>query len=352
MSPASRVCCRAGPKTVSEVADNTQRKLSGAERAAVVLRELGENLATAVLRHMDEVAINRISTALTNLRPAPPPVVETVMGEFAADLGIGGGEGMRFVSNVLVNALGEAHARSIIEGISRGERHSPFHLPINADPRTLAMQMATERPQTIALLLAHLPHDTGAAMLSFLPESLAADALYRFTRLDAVSPGAVVELREMLGDLMAKSGGGGRRLANLGGARQTADILNHLQTGLSDKVLGAIEARDTATAEKIRENLFTFLDLCKLSDRALQMLLREVASDRLAPALRLVDESVRSKFFQNMSARTVEVLKEELKSGPPMRRTDALAAQNEIVSVALRLATEGRITISAAEEMV
>jgi flagellar motor switch protein FliG len=339
---------------VSEVTNDTgQRKLNGAEKAALVLRELGEGLATAVLRHMDEVAINRISAAMSSLRPAPAPVVETVMNDFAADLGIGGGgDGMRFISNVLINALGEAHARSIIDGISRGERNSPFHLPINADPRTLAMQMASERPQTIALLLAHLPHDTGAAMLTFLPENLAADALYRFTRLDAVSPGAVVELREMLGELMANSGGGGRRLANLGGARQTADILNHLQTGLSDKVLGAIEARDAETADKIRENLFTFLDLCKLSDRALQMLLREVASDRLAPALRLVDESVRTKFFQNMSQRTVEVLKEELKSGPPMRRTDALAAQNEIVSVALRLATEGRITINAAEEMV
>ncbi len=336
------------------IADGAPRNLTGAERAAIVLRELGETVATAVLRQMDELAINRISAAMTTLRPAPAAAVETVMNDFAKDLGIGGGgDGMRFLSNVLISALGEAHAHSIMESITRGERNSPFHLPINADPRTLAMQMANERPQTIALLLAHVPHDTGAAMLSYLPETLAADALYRFTRLDAVSPGAIVELRDMLSELMAKSGGNNnRRLANLGGARQTADILNHLQTGLSDKVLGAIAARDAATADKIRENLFTFLDLCKLSDRALQILLREVSSDKLTPALRLVDESVRTKFFQNMSSRTVEVLKEELRSGPPMRRTDALAAQNDIVSVALRLAAEGRIAISAAEEMV
>jgi flagellar motor switch protein FliG len=189
-------------------------------------------------------------------------------------------------------------------------------------------------------------------MLSFLPEELASDALYGFTRLDAVSPGAVVELREMLSELMAKSDGGGRRLANLGGARHTADILNHFQAGLSEKVLTAIANKDAETAEKIRANLFTFSDLCKLSDRALQILLREVASDRLTPALRLVDEAVRTKFFQNMSTRTVEVLKEELKSGPPMRRSDALTAQTDIVSIALRLASEGRISINAAEEMV
>jgi len=117
-------------------------------------------------------------------------------------------------------------------------------------------------------------------------------------------------------------------------------------------VLGAINARDAATADKIRENLFTFADLSKLTDRALQILLREVPGDKLAPALRLVDETLRASFYKNLSARQVEILKEELRSGPPLRRADALAAQSEVVEVALRLAAEGRIAISATEEMV
>jgi flagellar motor switch protein FliG len=121
---------------------------------------------------------------------------------------------------------------------------------------------------------------------------------------------------------------------------------------MSDVVLSAIDTRDAKTAEKIRENLFTFIDLGKLTDRSMQILLREVPGDKLAPALRLVDEALRARFFQNLSARQVEVLKEELRSGPPIRRADALAAQTEIVEVALRLAGEGRITISATEEMV
>ena len=328
--------------------------LKGAERAALVLRALGEDVASSALRHLDEMTIGRISAAMTSLPPTTPAMMQQVMESFASDLGIGGGagDGLRFMSNVLSSALGKAHATAILENAVRGERNSPFHLPLNADPRTLAMQMATERPQTIALLLAHVSHEMGAAMLSFLPETLASDALYRFTMLDAVSPGAILELREMLTELMAKTGGGGRRLTNLGGARQTADILNHLQTGLSDRVLGSISERDQETADKIRENLFTFVDLGKLPDRALQILLREVPGDRLMPALKLVDETIRGKFFQNMSTRMVEVLKEELKSGPPMRRAEAMAAQNEIVSIALRLSQEGKININSSEEMV
>jgi flagellar motor switch protein FliG len=46
------------------------------------------------------------------------------------------------------------------------------------------------------------------------------------------------------------------------------------------------------------------------------------------------------------------VLREELRSGPPMRKSDALAAQSEVVEIALRLAAEGRIAITGTEELI
>ncbi len=320
----------------------------------MVLRELGEETAAAVLREMDEASVNRISAAMTALKMVPPQLREDVMLSFASDLGLTGvgGDSIKFLNRVLVSALGEAQAKEIIDRLTRVERRSAFQLPPNTDARTLAMQMANERPQTIALLLAHIPHELGANMLTFLPEPLAIESLYRFSTLDVVSPNVVAELRDMLEEMTSATGTTSRRVTNLGGAKQTADILNHFQTGMSDMVLSAIDTRDAKTAEKIRENLFTFIDLGKLTDRSLQILLREVPGEKLAPALRLVDETLRNRFFQNLSARQVEILKEELRSGPPIRRADALAAQSDIVDAALKLAGEGRITISATEEMV
>jgi flagellar motor switch protein FliG len=327
--------------------------LSGPERAAIVLRELGEEVAVVVMRQMDEATIARITTAMSRLNRVTPDIRESVISDFEADLGVGdlGDDALIYITRVLMSALGEVRAQEIVGRLRRDGRSEPGSR-FTADPRTLAIQMAGERPQTLALLLAQLPHDTGAAMLSFLPESVATEAIYRFTTLDAVSPEAVRELSEMLAELNANSEDRGRRLTNLGGAKQAADILNHLQIGLSERVMEAIESQDQATAEKIRENLFTFQDLSRLSNRTLQILLREVPSTLLAPALRLVDDSVRARFFQNMSVRMAEILQEELRSGPPMRRSDVLAAQSEIVEAALRLAAEGRIAISATEEMV
>jgi flagellar motor switch protein FliG len=332
----------------------SSENLTGVERAAIILRGLGEEAAALVMRHMDEPTIARLSAAMTRLQRSAPSVLGDLLHDFSVDLGVDGGgiDGLRYVNTVLTSALGEEHAREILDRLKYSGRGSVLNLPPTTDPRSLAMQMASERPQTIALLLAHIPQETGAALLSFLPEELASETLYRFAMLDSVSPGAIVELREMLAELDATNQNRGKRLTNLGGVRQTADILNHLHGGLSERMLASISSRDADTGQKIRDNLFTFIDLGKLPDRSLQIVLREVPSERLAPALRPVDEAVRTKFFQNMSARMVEVLQEELASGAPMRRSDALAAQKDIIDVVLRLVAEGRITVGSSEEMV
>lgn len=329
-------------------------ELSGSERAALVLRELGEVAAAAILREMDEATINRISIAMASLKSVTGQMRDDVMVAFATGMGMAdtGGDSFIYLNRILNKALGEQSAKEILDRLRRYDKRANFHLPPNTDARTLAMQMAQERPQTIALLLAHVPPEMSADLLTFLPESLAAEALYRFSTLDVVSPSAVKELRDMLDELAMQTGSTGRRVTDLGGAKQAADILNHFPSTLSESVLNAIEEKDTETAGKIRENLFTFSDLGRLTDRSLQILLREIPQEKIAPSLRLEDDELRERFFQNLSARQTELLKEELLNGPPIRRADALAAQNEIVDIALRLSSEGQITISATEELI
>lgn len=328
--------------------------LSGAERAAVVLQELGEDVAAAVFREMDEAAVTRISAAMASMKPPPLALRDEVLNYFSSDMISYGlsGDSMQFLNRVLTAALGELQAREILRRLSKSDPNRSFRLPHNADPRTLAVQMERERPQTIALLLAYIPQDIAADMLTYLPEALATEALYRFSILDVVSPNAVHELQNMIDELMSAAALGGRRVSNLGGAKQTADILNHLRSDFMDSVLVSIDDRDNPTAEKIRENLFTFADLNRIPERSLRLLLREVPNELLGPALRLADKGLKDRFFANVSARQKELLNEELVSGPVMRRADVLAAQGEIVAIALRLSAEGKISVNATEEMI
>jgi flagellar motor switch protein FliG len=82
--------------------------LTGAERAAIVLRELGEDVAVNVLRQMDEASIAKISSAMARLQKISPLISNEVMQTFEADMAVGsvGEEGLRYISKVLISALG------------------------------------------------------------------------------------------------------------------------------------------------------------------------------------------------------------------------------------------------------
>lgn len=94
----------------------------------------------------------------------------------------------------------------------------------------------------------------------------------------------------------------------------------------------------------------TMSDLSQLRDRSIEHLLRQIDTRRLAFALHGADEEVVSLFYRNMSRKAVEVLKENLATGPFGPATQQ--AQDEIVDTANRLHAEKRIfTKEEAEAM-
>jgi len=110
--------------------------------------------------------------------------------------------------------------------------------------------------------------------------------------------------------------------------------------------MAALEEEDPELATEIRNYMFNFEDVLKLDDRSIQEVLREVSSEDLAKALKLVDESMREKIYRNMSKRGAEMLKEELEMMPPIRLSEVEASQRRIVEITKKLEGEGKIVIS------
>jgi flagellar motor switch protein FliG len=63
-------------------------------------------------------------------------------------------------------------------------------------------------------------------------------------------------------------------------------------------------------------------------------------------ALKTANEEIRNKIFKNISQRAAQLLKDDLANLGPSRLSDVESAQVEIVNVARRLETEGRILIA------
>jgi flagellar motor switch protein FliG len=78
--------------------------------------------------------------------------------------------------------------------------------------------------------------------------------------------------------------------------------------------------------------------------------MKDVSSEDLAKALKLVDESMREKIFKNMSRRGAEMLREEISLMPPIRLSEVEASQRKIVEITKKLEAEGRILILRGDE--
>jgi flagellar motor switch protein FliG len=141
------------------------------------------------------------------------------------------------------------------------------------------------------------------------------------------------------------AGGDRVRKTPLGGAKTAAEILNFMGGAAETSVLGSIRAGDPELAQKIEDQMFTFDDLLKLDNKAIQLVLREVANESLIVALKGAEPEMREKIFSNMSTRAAETLREDLESKGPVRLSEVEAEQKEILKLVRRLGDEGQIMI-------
>jgi flagellar motor switch protein FliG len=327
-------------------------KMSGAARVAYILMSMDSQVAAAVTRHMGESTIALVTDAMATLPPLSHEDAYQVYAQLMSDFDSPGGimpGGFSAFKSILINAFGNKRADEMLERIMRSNSRS-IDVLANVDPKILADQIKDERPQLIAVLMGQMPKATAVACLNAFNDDLAVDVMFRFARLEAIQGSALDEMRLMMSDMLG--GHVGSKSDTAGGVRQAADLLNAMSGSMSDRTLSRIRDIDPGLADRIRENMFTFDDLMRLPDQALQQVIRTVDQNRLVPALRGASQSIRERFFANISSKEVTILRDEIDNGPMITRADAQAAQRSFIDAALNLAQEGKISITGDEDML
>jgi flagellar motor switch protein FliG len=185
-------------------------------------------------------------------------------------------------------------------------------------------------------------------VLSCLPPETQVDVAMRIATMEDTNPGVVEDiergLRLKLSNVLTQE------FSQAGGVDSLAELLNRAGRATERTVLEAISQQDGELADEIREKLFTFDDIVQLSDRDVQLLLREIDQKDLSLALRGVSPEVRDTIFRNMSTRGAEMLQEDLDTTKPQRRSVVEEAQSRIVAAIRRLEDAGAITIGRGED--
>jgi flagellar motor switch protein FliG len=325
---------------------------SGTERAAILLLTLGEQEAAQVLKHMGAKEVQRIGSAMSKLANVSKEEVQGVITQFTSSVesetsvGVGTDE---FLRKVLVDALGQDKAASIIDRINIGRSTKGLEALKWMDARAVAELIRLEHPQIIAIVLAYLDADQSAEVLTCLPANMRSDIVVRIATLDGVQPSALNELDDIMEKQFAGKGGTGKT-STMGGAKAAANIINLLEPSQEGMIMEQIAKADQVLGARIQDLVFVFDNLLELDDRSMQELMRQVPSDRLLLALKGADEPLKEKIFKNMSQRASEMLKDDLEAKGPVRISEVEGAQKEILQIARKLAESGAIALAGKGE--
>ncbi len=321
-------------------------KMSGVQKAAIVLTSLGEQFAADIFRQLDQDEVRKVGIAMSRLDRVEPEVVEALLKEFLEKLQSEIGPmvaGELTARRALAMALGEEAAGQLMEELEKAKEPEPFERIKNIDSKTLASFIKSEHPQTIAVILAHLPKSKAAEVIREFPENLQYDVIMRLSNLDVIAPGIVEEIDAVLQrEILSTEGMEAKRL---GGVEAVAELMNNVDKATEEHIFSRLEEESPELAEQIRQLMFVFEDLINVDDRGIRTLLKEVRNEDLTMALKTASEELKQKILSNVSERAAAMILEDLEVMGPVRLSEVEAAQQKIIQIARRLEKEGKIVI-------
>jgi flagellar motor switch protein FliG len=319
------------------------RKLTGPEKAAVVLLSLGED-HTKLWEGLDEEEIKEISQAMASLGTVSASVVEELLVEFVSGMSSSGAVMGSYeqTQKLLASFMPGERVDALMEEIRGPAGRTMWDKLGNVNEAVLANYLKNEYPQTVAVVLSKIKPDHASRVLTSLPEDFALECVQRMLRMEPVQRDILDKIEQTLRtEFMSNLARTSKRDSH----EMMADIFNSFDRQTEARFIGALEERNRESAERIRALMFVFEDLAKLDPGGIQTLLRAVEKDSLGLALKGASESLRELFFSNMSERASKIMREDMESMGPVRLKDVDQAQMAMVQVAKDLAAKGEIML-------
>ena len=322
--------------------------MTGTQKAALLLIQLGKEQAARVMAQLDETEIEELSKEIARLERIDASTAEEVIDEFyAASIGprgLGGRGGLTFAQQLLEASVGRDRAQDMIERLASSLQGQPFEFLQYADARQIVGLLNGEHPQTIALVMAHLRAEHASQIMTGLAPEVQAEVAHRIALMERASPDVVAVVAETL-QRKASAVLTPTETSAIGGVQPLVEIINRADPTTEKAILEGLEQRDKVLAEEVRSRMFVFADITMLEDRAIQLVLRGVEMSSLATALKGADGEVKERILANLSERARENLVEEIDLLGPVRMSTVEEARASVVQAIRQLEETGQIVI-------
>lgn len=325
------------------------KKLTGAQRVAVVLLSLPEEETLKIFANLSEDEIKEVSYAMSNLGLVGQSAIQAVMSEFNSEMA----NNSVFLGNltttekILSKFLDKEQLRGIMEDIRGPQGKSTWEKLSNVNEEVLASYLINEHPQIAAIILSKTPTDQTAKVLRHLPDHFAFDIMSRMLNITSIKSEMLDGVEKVLKSEFISIVGKTQKQDSF---NMIASILNNLDQGTETKYMNMLENAFPEAATKIKNLMFTFNDLVRLDGRGIQSVIRAIDKSLLPLALKGAPEEIRDLFLSNMSQRQARLIKEELEGLGKVRLKDVHNAQAQIVLRTKELIAKGEVDISDSKD--
>jgi flagellar motor switch protein FliG len=321
--------------------------LKGVTKAAILLLNLGGDVAAEVLGNLEEETVEEITREIAQLDLVGPSERGQVIEEFyniALARSYAKQGGLPYARMLLQKALPGDQAAQVIKVIEHQVNRKPFAFLAKTDTENLRTFIQDEHPQTIALIVSHVTSGKAAEILAGLPLNKQLEVVTRVANMENTNPDVIREVEQGLE--MRLSGVMTQTFQKAGGVEAVAEVLNLADRATEKGILEALDAQDPDLVEQIRRLMFVFEDIILVNDKGIQQVLKEIENDDLSLALKTATEPLRDKILSNMSERAAQLIKEDMEFMGPVRVSDVESSQQKIVDVVRRLEDAGELIIS------
>lgn len=328
-------------------------ELRMAEKIAILLIQLGDELTSEVFTHLDVETITEISKYIAQSTTVDKAIATAILEEFYAifqsNQYISSG-GMDYAREILYRVLGPEEAKKVLDKLAKSMQSAQnFSYLSKVRPQQLADFIINEHPQTIALILAHMEPNSAAETLGFFTDDLRAEIAIRMANLGDISPNVIKRVSTVLENKLESLTS---YKVEVGGPRAVAEVFNRLGQKAAKATIAYIEQIDEQLATSIKEMMFTFEDIEKLDNNAIREILKIVDKKELMLALKSSPEELKQKFLSNMSQRAGEAFIEEMQFMGAVKVKDVESSQRKVVESVQALAEQGVIQLGEQEDMI
>ena len=334
------------------------------EQLALLLNLLGEEAKQAALSSLDGITAKNLQEAFKDFETHPPTQdeVEYVVDDFQKYFQLA----LQSVEDTSAAPLeGEQPEEQIEETeepfiFSMKEEDFDVNLEIpkkfqspkltgnvtldlnRMHPYQVAQAIKNETSSTISVVIRNLATEHAAKTLELLPEEIRPIVFLNLGSPSKILPIVEAQILKMTLDLARRVE---TREPVEDSSRQMVQLMRSMPKTIRTSMLEELMNTNEDLGNKVKDGLYQFDDLMRLSDSDIQTVLGKSSTDSLVLALQGADEELIRKILNNMSKRARETLLEEMEFKTNAKSEEIEFGRAAIVTTISSLDEAGTISL-------